>query len=87
MGQGSNDIHIQNQFHNLQQFYCGGSLFEFLYLHVMFDVTKHSYICMDANRVNCSPSDYVLPTVVPLKSTPAVGKGTVEVINNNYIID
>ena len=50
----------------------------------MFDVTKHSYISMD---VHCSSSDYVLPTVVPPKSTPAVGRGTVEVINNNYIID
>jgi hypothetical protein len=53
----------------------------------MFDVTKHSYICMGISGVHCSSSDYVLPTVVPLKSTPAVGKGTVEVINNNYIID
>jgi hypothetical protein len=53
----------------------------------MFDVTKHSCICMDVNRVLCSPSDYVLPTVVPPKSTPAFEKGIVDVINNNYIID
>lgn len=53
----------------------------------MFDVTKHSYICVDVSGVHCSLSDYVLPTVVPLKSTPAVRKGTVDVINNIYIIN
>jgi hypothetical protein len=53
----------------------------------MFDVTKHIYICMGISRVHCSLLDYVLPTVGPLKSTPAVGKASVEVINNNYIID
>lgn len=53
----------------------------------MFDVTKYSFICVNVIGVHCSPSDYVLPTVVPTKSTPAVGKGTVDVINNSYIID